>query len=45
LNSCRERYLAFHVGFATFTEDLGASLRASRLHAPYYVFRPDALTE
>lgn len=44
LNSCRERYLAFHVGFAKFTEDLGAALRGSKLHASYYVFRPDALT-
>lgn len=44
LNSCRERYLEFHSAFARFTEDLSASLRASKLHAPHYVFRPDALT-
>jgi hypothetical protein len=43
LNSYRERYVAFHAAFIKFTEDLGASLRASRLHSQYYVFRPDAL--
>ncbi len=43
LNSYRERYVAFQAAFAKFTEDLGESLRASRLHATYYVFRPDAL--
>ncbi len=43
VNSYRERYVAFHAAFAKFTEDLGASLRASRLHQTYFVFRPDAL--
>lgn len=44
LNSVRERYLEFLGGFTRFTEDLGASLQASKLHVSYYVFRPDALT-
>jgi len=44
LNSYRERYVAFHAEFASFTEDLGATLRAARLPATYYVFRPNALT-
>ncbi len=44
VNSYRERYLAFLTAFTRFVEDLGGSLRGTRLHSTYFVFRPDALT-